>query len=542
MNPAPICYLDSLSLRSQLSDGAEIALIDVREPGQYGEGHPFLAVNLPYSRLELDAIRLLPRLDVRIVLIDADDGVAQRAHARLTAAGYGNLAVLTGGAPAWPASGCALFKGVNVPSKTFGELVEQICHTPHLSAIELQGRLLANEPVLLVDGRTPAEHRKMTLPGALPIPNGELALRIPALLTDTSTPVVIHCAGRTRSIIGAQTLRHLGLTNPVLALENGTQGWRLAGLDLEHDSPRTLPPKQQSQLKEAARHFAARAGAPELDTASAQAWLDDRYRSTYVFDIRSAKEYEAGTLPGALHAPGGQLIQATDQYVAVRHARILVLDDEGVRAPTVAAWLRQLGFESATLSLGIHAPLKISARSAPYLPPLPWQLDSAEMRSLIEAGARIIDLRASLAYRAAHLQGARWSIRPRLAKHAENMPMLLIADNPALAALAVQDLHESGAIESYMVDWQTVLDSGLPIEASPDLPSDDDAIDYLFFVHDRHDGNLDAARRYLEWETGLISQCMPNELAIFNPLPPDRPSFSTQNFSTQNSHRAHSTP
>lgn len=520
MTASAITYLDPASTRAFLGDGAEIALLDVREPGQYGEGHPFLAVNLPYSRLELDAPRLLPRHDVRIVLLDAGDGVAERAHARLAAAGYRDLAILAGGAPAWPGSGCVLFKGVNLPSKTFGELVEQVCHTPHLSAAELQRRQEANEALLLVDGRTPAEHRKMAVPGALPVPNGELALRVPALLANAETPVVVHCAGRTRSIIGAQTLRHLGLPNPVLALENGTQGWRLAGLDLEHGSPRSLPAGRNEALRTAARDYAARAGAPELDAASAQAWLNDTSRTTYVFDIRSAEEYAAQTLPGALNAPGGQLIQATDQYVAVRHARILVLDDEGVRAPTVAAWLRQLGYEAASLTNGIHTPLRLPDRAAIVLPRLPPRADAGMLRHLFGAEARLLDLRASLAYRSGHLRGAQWSIRPRLPSSGARGPVILIAEDTALAALAALELHEAGISELWLADWQTCTQSGLPLEHTPSSPNDEEAIDYLFFVHDRHDGNLDAARRYLEWETGLIAQCQVDELAVFHPLAP----------------------
>jgi rhodanese-related sulfurtransferase len=510
------------NLREYLNDGTEIALLDVREPGQFGEGHLFFSVNLPYSRLELDAPSRLPRLDVRIVLIDADDGVAERAAQRLQSLGYTQISLLHGGVAAWPQSGCALFKGVNVPSKTFGELVEQVCHTPHISAQALAQRLDAGADTLLLDGRTPAEHRKMAVPGALLVPNGELAWRVPALLRDCSTPVVVHCAGRTRSIIGAQTLRHLGLPNPVLALENGTQGWRLAGLELEYGSARSVPVQGADSLREQARLYAERAGAPVLDLASAQAWLDDASRSTYVFDIRSAEEYAAGTLPGALHAPGGQLVQATDQYVAVRHARILVLDEEDVRAPVIAAWLRQLGFEAATLADGVHADLRVAQPRA-GLGSLgsiaPIDIDSQRLRSLIAAGTPVFDLRSSLSYRSEHLAGVPWSTRARLLRRAADAAVVvLIAEDAALASLAARDLREAGVAQVLRASWQTCIDSGLARVSTPEEPSDAEAIDYLFFVHDRHDGNLDAARRYLAWETGLIAQCSADELAAFRPL------------------------
>ena len=58
--------------------------------------------------------------------------------------------------------------------------------------------------------------------------------------------------------------------------------------------------------------------------------------------------------------------------------------------------------------------------------------------------------------------------------------------------------------------------AGLPLQASEDVPSKPQCIDYLFFVHDRHDGNKEAARQYLAWETGLVAQLDAQELAAFH--------------------------
>lgn len=113
-----------------------------------------------------------------------------------------------------------------------------------------------------------------------------------------------------------------------------------------------------------------------------------------------------------------------------------------------------------------------------------------------------------------------WTIRPRLPLHETGQPVVLIADDLAAVALAAQDLREAGISELWLSDWHTCAQSGLPVETSPGWPADVEAIDYLFFVHDRHDGNLDAARRYLAWETGLIAQCTPDELGVFSPLGP----------------------
>lgn len=517
--PSPFFSLvPATTLRGWLNDGAEIALLDVREAGQFGEGHPFFAIPAAYSQLENEVPRLVPRRDTRIVLLDAGDGVAQRAAHRLAALKYTHLRVLDGGAPAWAAAGYVLFQGVNLPSKTFGELVEHAFDTPRLSALELQRRQQAGEPLVLLDGRTLGEHRKMTIPGATPVPNGELALRWHALAPDPQTPIVVHCAGRTRSIIGAQILRSLGVPNPVIALENGTQGWALAGLQLEHGSPRSdpTPGAPRAQDQQAAAALAAELGVPQLSAAQAQAWLDERTRTTYVLDVRSAEEFAAGTLAGARHAPGGQLLQATDQSIGVRHGRVLLLDDEAIRAPVVASWLWRLGYETATVEAGIRAPLRLPA--APAATPAPAALAPQDLAAWVQQHAPLlVDLQPSLAYRQKHAAGALWSLRPRLAEQVQaaaraDQPVLLLAPDAATAALALTELPGRTLQWALAADWEA---AGLPLESTPASPADVDAIDYLFFVHDRHDGNLDAARRYLSWENGLIAQCAPDELAAF---------------------------
>ena len=524
--------ISAATLQLWLQDGRELALLDIREHGQYGEGHPFFAVHAAYSRLETEVGRLVPRRATRTVLFDDGEGhstLAQQAAGRLAALGYDDVSVLAGGAPAWAKAGHTLFKGVNLPSKTFGEIAEHAFDVPHIDAQALAARQRAGEPLVLLDGRTLEEHRKMTLPGAIPVPNGELALRWRTLVPDSATPIVVHCAGRTRSIVGAQILRDLGVPNPVLALENGTQGWALAGLELERGSTRTLPPAPDAAQRQAARDDAAtaaqRAGVPVLAAAAAQAWLDDSSRTTFVFDIRTAEEFAAGSLSGARHAAGGQLLQATDLQIGVRHARVLVLDDDGARAPVFALWLRRLGLDAALveggLASGLRVPAPVSAQPAAPVPKLTADALAA-LRDDAEPPPAVLDLRPSPAYRLRHARGAIWSIRPRVVADVQaatggdfQRPVLLIAADDIVARLAAQDLREAGWQQLSWATAEAVESTGWTQQATPDSPTDEDAIDYLLFVHDRHDGNLDAARRYLDWELGLVAQCAPQELAAF---------------------------
>ena len=513
-------HINAATARAWLNDQREIAFLDVREAGEFGEGHPFFAIPAPYSRLEIDVPRLVPHRATRIVLIDKGDGTAERAASRLFTQGYSQLHVVKGGTHAWAASGFTLFKGVNLPSKTFGELVEHAFDTPHITAQELQARQHAGRPLVLVDGRTLAEHRKMTIPGASSLPNGELVRHWRAQVSDDFTPIIVHCAGRTRSIIGAEILRSIGIRNPVFALENGTQGWALAGLQLEHGSTRkaTAASTAHHEDNAAAERLARSTGAQHLNVQQAQAWINDASRTTFVLDIRSAEEFAAGTLQGATHAPGGQLLQATDQTIGVRNARVLLLDNEGVRAPVIAAWLWRLGHETATVEGGIHAALQLPSQASQPMERHATRIAPELLADWVAShGPRLLDMQSSTQYRKQHAAASQWTIRPWLHREAppDDKPLLLIASDADIAELAAVDLHEAGNKHiawTHIDDW---IAAGLPTQSTPDIPSDQNSIDYLFFVHDRHEGNLDAARRYLEWETGLIAQCAPDELSVF---------------------------
>lgn len=512
-------------LQNALHDGREIALLDVREDGEFGEDHLLFATPLPYSRLEPGIAPLVPRKSARVVLCDdGASGVAQRAAGRLAALGYTDLAVLDGGTRGWRAAGYALFKGVNVPSKLFGELVEHAYDTPRISAQDLVKLRESGEDFALFDGRPVHEHHKMTIPGSTCCPNAELPYRVASMVRNPSTKIIVNCAGRTRSILGAQTLINFGVPNPVYALENGTQGWYLADLPLEYGSPRQYPeiidPATLAAQQQAAQALMVRFNLRSVPAAEVEAWLKQSDRTTYLCDVRTPEEYAAGSIPGAQHAPGGQLIQATDQWVGVRNARIVLIDGgENIRAPVVASWLQQLGCDAYVLEGGVKAPLAGVPSATPPLPELPV-ISVAELKSLIDAtDCTVVDVGPSMGYRKAHIPGSNWSIRPRIAKDVRGAqtPVILVADDAAVARLAATDLRETGITDVRLLDggisaWSK---AGNPTASSPEIPADRECIDYLFFVHDRHAGNREAMKQYLAWETGLMAQLSAQDKSVF---------------------------
>ena len=510
-------------LQACIQDGKELALLDVREAGQFGESHLLFAVPLPYSGLELVAGGLIPRKAVRIVLCDGSDGIASQAAERLAALGYTDVSELAGGIRAWANAGYPLFAGVNVPSKLFGELVEHEYHTPRVTVHDLTRMQAAGENFVIVDGRPFAEYQKMNIPGGICCPNAELPYRIGEIARDPATKIVVNCAGRTRSILGAQTLINFGVRNPVYALENGTQGWVLADLDLERGASRRYPDRIDEAalptLRQQATALMNRFGARSASATEVQRWLDDEQRTTCVCDVRTPEEFAAGSLPGAVHAPGGQLVQATDQWVGVRNATIVLLDSEGVRAPVVASWLKQLGFDAYVLKEGTAAKLRIGRSQKPQLPAVAPISASAAKAALASGQCSVFDLRPSMSFRRAHVPGSRWTIRSRITAdaHGACAPIVLIADEADLARVAAIDLVEAGCREVRLLDggFDAWVAAGYATQAATDSPPDTACIDYLFFVHDRHAGNRDAMRQYLAWETGLIAQLRSDDRKLF---------------------------
>jgi len=516
--------LTPVAVRTMLRDSGEMALLDVREEGVFSdEGHPFFANSLPLSRLELMIRPLVPRFATRIVVYDggdgADGGLAERAAAKLRKIGYRDVAVMAGGTRAWAAAGFELFTGVNVPSKAFGELVEHRCGTPHIPAAELKRRLDASEDVLIVDSRPMAEFRNMSIPGAFDCPGAELVYRVPDRLVSPDTLVVVNCAGRTRSIIGAQSLRNAGLANRVVALENGTMGWELAGFTPDHGREDALPPPSPAGLA------AARKLAGEVARRFEIAQIDDRTlagfvaesdaRTLYLFDVRSPEEYAAGHLAGARSAPGGQLVQATDAYMATRNARIVLLDDDGVRAVMTASWLKQMGWQDVYVLIGGMAGRRLVTGDQPEIPGLAdakaAAISARALKELLDRGeASVVDLAPSLAYEAGHIPGAWFAVRARLPGSLAHVPKapILVFTSPdgTLARLAAAEIGATDHREIRVLDGGTAAwrDAGLPLtkdrEAMADTPNDCWRRPY-----DPYAGE-GARERYLSWEIELVRQ------------------------------------
>ncbi|WP_343046822.1 rhodanese-like domain-containing protein [Sphingomonas chungangi] len=330
----------------------EIALIDLRTEASFATGHPLFAANLAANRIALEAPFRLPRRDVPIVLYDDGDGWVGTAAEAFAELGFTDITALEDGLSGWRAAGFELFQDVNSYAKAFGELVEARRHTPSLSAEDVAALIEEKADIAIVDARRPSEYATMNIPGSASVPGAELVLRAGAVAPDPDTTIIVNCAGRTRSIIGTQSLINAGIPNRVLALRNGTIGWTLAEQALEHGSERHAAPGDAAEARSRSRAVAYRAGVRRVGPDIIPSLRSDLSRTLYCFDVRSDEEYAAGHIPGFRHYPGGQLVQETDMAAPVRGARILLADDLGSRADMTASWLAQMGWEVYVLDGG----------------------------------------------------------------------------------------------------------------------------------------------------------------------------------------------
>jgi rhodanese-related sulfurtransferase len=510
--------IDAAELRRRYDDGAELAVIDVREEGVYSyTGHLLRVSNIPLSVLELRVRALLPRPDTRIVLCDGGEGLAQRAAAVLEAGGYRDVAVLDGGTAAWKAAGGRLYTGVYVPSKAFGEYIQHEDAPPEVTAAELDAWMKSGKDLVVVDSRPLAEFSRNSIPGAWDCPSAELPYRMPAFVKSPRTTVVVNCGGRTRSIIGAQVLINAGFPNPVFALRDGTQGWKLAGLQLNHGRSEAVPlppPDARAWPLAAAARVARRFGIRCIDVTRLQQLRTDPARTTYLFDVRSPEEYEQGHLPGALHAAGGQLVQATDTYIAVRPSVVVLSDNDGVRATMTAAWLKQMGHDAVYVLAAGAAECSERGTPAPALlegavlhAP---SITASELKPVLDAGgAQVANLDSSLQHREGHIPGAWHVVRSRLQDQLPKIPatprLVFSAAEEALARLAAADaVRMTTAAVRVLAGgtpaWRAAgfaLETG---EARMTGPADD----LSYRALDRKDKVEEAMRAYLKWEVELL--------------------------------------
>ncbi len=442
-------------LRQLLDEVAhEVAVLDLRSPAARAEGHLALSAGLPLHDLEQQVTLLVPRRATTVVLVSDDPETDAAGWHALRGLGYRDVTALAGGTAAWQAAGQRLYTGTNVRSKTLGEWIEQRFGTRTVDAETVARWRAAGEDVVVLDSRPHGEYLHHHIPGGYDTGGGaELAYRGLQVVGGPETRIVVNCAGRTRGIVGAQSLVNTGIAHEVYSLRNGTPAWGWAGLPLESGAGNPLPAPGQTPeaLRSWARTTLESAGATVLDAAALQELRADTSRTTYLLDVRSPAEVEAGTVAGARAVQGGQLVQGSDEHLAVRRARVVLVDSEElVRAASTVQWLRYL--HDGEIHVVVLEPALVGepARSSAPLPSVA-EVSPTELAGELagEEPPLVLDLRSSTAYRAAHLPGSVHARREHLAAAVpDGRRVVLVGEGAAASRDVARDLQAT-ASEAY---------------------------------------------------------------------------------------------
>jgi rhodanese-related sulfurtransferase len=388
--------------------------------------------------------------------------------------------------------------------------------------------------MVILDSRPLPEFTNMSIPGGIDCPGAELVYRVKDFVPSPGTLVIVNCAGRTRSIIGAQSLINAGLPNKVMALKNGTMGWHLAGLKVARGETRSFGPQGPEAAKfaqAAAANIAKTMNIRKIDKAGL-AKLEAKDGPLYRLDVRDPAEYAQGHLKGFRHAAGGQLVQATDQYVGARNAMIVLHDNDGVRATMTAHWLMQMGWAETYLLDYKPAPAELTTDQEPRYPkgfavPTAKSVTAGELHTSL-AATLVIDLDTSLRYRDGHVPGAWFAVRANLGKTIPEMlakqkgvtRIVLASPDGEIAALAAAEAEAAaGGLPVAILAGGTAAwrKAELALEAGH-LRMADPPTDVWYRPYDFKEDVEAAMRQYLDWEVDLVPQVERDGDATFSVL------------------------
>jgi len=506
-------------LREWLHDGDEIAVIDVSEGGVFAESHILIASNVPPAQLEVLIPALVPRPETRLVLTSAKGEETETIARVLFSCGYSNIFCLENGNAAWQLAGFRLFSGSNIVSKAFGEIVETECETPHIEAEELAQWLSSKKNFYLFDSRPLAEFRTVSLPGGTDCPGGELVYRVSDIVSDPDRPIVVNCAGRTRSIIGAQSLRDAGFRNPIFALKNGTMGWQIAGFAVEKGKSNILPEPQGEGLVlaiERARAVARRDGIRFVSFDDVHEMIGDSTRTTYLFDVRQPDVFSRGHVAGSVNAPGGQLVQATDMFAAVRHSRLVLIDEHCVQSVMTAHWLSKMGWDVCVLvDASQHMTEQGLESSGALKPPHPLvqKISVDELQHLMDENlCDVIDVGESYWYRQGRIPGSWYSKRSELSASLQRFNplrnLIFVCTHGTTSPYAAGDAIGLGYKNAFVLDggrtsWRHAGKDTEVIDMNDDEHLLSATDDMWYPPWSRKEGVREAMIEYLTWEVGL---------------------------------------
>ena len=249
---------------------------------------------------------------------------------------------------------------------------------------------------------------------------------------------------------------------------------------------------------------ARRFGIESIGPDTLAAWRAEAdIRALYVFDVRTPEEYAAGHLPGVKNVPGGQLVQETERHAAIWGGRVVLIDDDGVRAIMTAHWMTQMGWDAVAMTVnppqGETGPSRTPALGLE-------RLTAPEVGVVGVAGKTVVDLDWSRSYFDGHIPGAWFAIRSRLdtdmAKLPAGQPVVFTSSDGVLARFAAAEWSGTEALTGGTQAW---IAAGRPLETGATRMASA-AEDMRLRAREMPGSVEDAMRAYLSWEIELVNQ------------------------------------
>ena len=317
-----------------------ISFLDIRERKQYVHGFAFGSVNCPLSKFKYLIKELVPDLNTNLILIGAkNNNQTNQIQKILTKFRYCKSYIIKGDYKNWKKHKFPLWAGEYTFSKAFGEWIEITSNIKNLYAKELNKIHKKNHNYLQIDARPKKEFEKFSLPQSVQCSGGEL----PCFINNKENlkkNYIVHCAGRTRSIIAYQTLKDFDFENKKYVLNGGTQNWVLNGYDRKF--------KNKSKIKSTKINYKddlklANSVAKKFNIPSTQ--IVSKQTNCYNFQINSEiKNFKK--IPGWKQVNATTLIQSTDKFISSTNTKVLIFSHIPSSAVFTVIWLRRMGYQA----------------------------------------------------------------------------------------------------------------------------------------------------------------------------------------------------
>ena len=207
-------------------------------------------------------------------------------------------------------------------------------------------------------------------------------------------------------------------------------------------------------------------------------------------------------------------MQGIEAWCATLGARVVLVDDTGVRATMTASWLVQMGWDVAVLDGGLDG-FEMTTENPRRGPAEIGQAGKNEI-SPAELAARIttddvlvVDLAPSPDYAKGHVPGAWWAVRARLAdslpKLAKKSLLVLTSPDAIVARLAAPEASELTAMPVAVLTGGTAAWTQAGQKVVQGLENLADERDDIWLKPYDSDGDVESRMRaYLTWEVNLL--------------------------------------